>query len=115
MICIFTYASEKLCLGVVTPANQVHLEINFDEQKHEPITFLSTGPKDASENWKAFENEAFVMFKTFGKLDSFFWGRQDLSAFKNHRKLLFFFAPLVLELFLGLHIVSEFLQHAVHL
>ena len=115
VICVFTDASEKFWSGVVTQTKSDQLELPPGEQQHEPIAFLCSAFKDASENWTTFEKEAFAIFQTFAKLDYLFLVRQDVRVFTDHRNLLFVFAPLALEPSLGRHIISKVQRWALYM
>lgn len=54
-ICLFTYPSETHWASVLTQVSKSETHLNFDEQNHEPLYFLSGTFTGASRNWSIVE------------------------------------------------------------
>ena len=97
VICVFTDASEKFWSAVVTQRKNNRLDLTPGQLQHEPIAFLCSAFKEASENCTKFEKESFSIFQTIAKLDYLFLSRRDVRVFTDYRNRLFIFGTLAVE------------------
>ena len=113
--CVYTDASETHWAAVVTQCDQGELQKPVEEQRYEPLAFLSSSFKDSELHWSTFEKEGFAIYQTFQKLDYLLLGQKSAHLYTDHRNLLFVFNPLGMEPAIGRHIVNKVQRWALYL
>jgi RNase H-like domain found in reverse transcriptase len=73
---VFTDASETNWSSITTQVLAEDDCFPLQEQRHEPLAFLSGEFKDAIFNWSTAEKEAFPTVQTFERLDYVLTGKQ---------------------------------------
>jgi hypothetical protein len=70
-VCVFTDASQDHRGVVITQVRPGVLSKPREEQKHEPLAFVSGSFKGASSRWPIVEKEAFVIVETCKRMEYF--------------------------------------------
>ena len=114
-LCVFTDASNLHWSGIVTQVDPDQLSLPLEDQRHEPLAFLSSAFTKCQRNWTTFEKEGYAIFQTFSKVDYLFLNGQETHVFTDHRNLMFVYAPTALEPALGRHVVCKVQRWALYL
>ena len=68
-ICLFTDASDWYWSSVLTQIPPVDIDEPFEEQHHEPLSFLSGSFKGSQTRWSTAEKEAYAIVESVTRLD----------------------------------------------
>jgi RNase H-like domain found in reverse transcriptase len=87
---VFTDAYETHWLSITTQMPAEDDCFLLQEQRHEPLAFLSGEFKDASFNWSTAEKKAVPIVQTFERLDYVLTGKTT-ELHTDHRNLIYIF------------------------
>lgn len=93
LLCLFTDASDKSWSGMLTQIPKCDLDLEFSEQKHEPLSFLSGHFKGSSSRWFTAEKEAFAIVESVTRLDYILLRPDGFFMFTDHKNLIYLFNP----------------------
>jgi RNase H-like domain found in reverse transcriptase/Reverse transcriptase (RNA-dependent DNA polymerase)/Integrase zinc binding domain/Integrase core domain/Aspartyl protease len=108
---VFTDASETHWSSITTQVLKEDDSLPLQEQRHEPLAFLSGEYKDASFNWSTAEKEAFPIVQTFERLDYILAGKMT-ELHTDHRNLIYIFDPLGSNPSVSRHVASKLMRWA---
>ena len=91
-IVLCTDASETHWSGVLTQVPKMERKLPVEEQKHEPLGFVSGSFKNASFSWATVEKEAFAVLESFIRFEHLIGGR-EISLYTDHANLVYIFDP----------------------
>lgn len=91
VLCLYTDASDTAWGAVLTQLPPDDLPLAVDEQRHEPLAFLSGDFKGAASRWSTVEKEAFAIVHAAQKLDYLLQNPQGFRIFTDHANLAFIF------------------------
>lgn len=100
--------------GVVIQCVESVLSLEMEEQKHEPLKFVSGAFNGAQLNWGTFEKEGYAIFQVFWKLDYLFLC-DYVHVFKDHRNFLFVYFTAAINPQIGQHVVSKVQKWGLYL
>ncbi|KAH9150968.1 hypothetical protein AeRB84_006310 [Aphanomyces euteiches] len=96
IICLFTDASVSHWGAACTQIPKGDLELPLEEQRHEPLAFLSGSFTGSSCRWPTIEKEAFAVVEACKRLEYLLLREEDFRSFTDHRNLIYIFNPLAL-------------------
>lgn len=114
-LCVHSDASDAYWAAAVTQCDAKELLKPINEQRHEPLAFLSGQFSGAQEHWSTYEKEAFAVVQTFRRLNYLLGCSDHVTIFTDHRNLLFTFHPTAVEPSLGRHKVLKVIRWALYL
>eukprot|EP00172_Hildenbrandia_rubra_P001953 Plantae.Rhodophyta-Hildenbrandia_rubra.ctg25859.p2 GENE.Plantae.Rhodophyta-Hildenbrandia_rubra.ctg25859~~Plantae.Rhodophyta-Hildenbrandia_rubra.ctg25859.p2 ORF type:complete len:246 (-),score=17.20 Plantae.Rhodophyta-Hildenbrandia_rubra.ctg25859:694-1431(-) len=91
-LCLFADASDRHWSGVLTQMSKGDLGEPFEEQHHDPLSFLSGSFKGSPSRWSTVEKEAFAIVASVNRLDCMLLRPQGFHLFTDHRNLVFIFS-----------------------
>jgi RNase H-like domain found in reverse transcriptase/Integrase zinc binding domain/Chromo (CHRromatin Organisation MOdifier) domain len=91
--CLFTDASETNWGAILTQVPPSDLDLPFEEQRHEPLAFLSGSFKKAASRWSVLEKEAFALIESVLRLDYLLVRPNGFMLFTDARNLTFMYDP----------------------
>ena len=87
-LCLWTDASDEYFSVVITQCKPEELAKPYEEQKHEPLYFLSGKFKDAQENWHISSKECWPILWALKRFDWLFHGHpKEFRVFCDHQNL----------------------------
>ncbi len=92
-VCLFTDASDQFWGAVATQVPPDDLNLPLDEQRHEPLAFLSGTFSGASARWPIVEKEAFAIVESCKRLDYLLVRPNGFRLFTDQRNLVYIFNP----------------------
>ena len=92
-LCLFTDASDKHWSGVLTQIPENEKDQPFEEQHHEPLSFLSGTFKNNQLNWSTVDKEAYAIVESVTRLDYMLLQEKGFSLFTDHKNLTYIFDP----------------------
>lgn len=66
-------------------------------------------------NWTTYEKEGLAIVKVFEKMDYQLWGPSPVRIYRDHRNLLFVFAPLALRPDAPRYVLAKVYRCAIHM
>jgi hypothetical protein len=106
---VFTDASETHWSSITTQVPAEDDSLSLQEQRHEPLAFLSGEFKDASFNWSTAEKEAFPIVQTFERMDYVLAGKTT-ELHTDHRNLIYIFDPHGSNPSVSRHVASKLMR-----
>ena len=94
VLCLFTDASDLHWSGVLTQIPRSDLDEPFDQQHHEPLSFLAGSFKGSRSRWSTAEKEAFAVVESAIRLDYILLRPEGFFLFTDHRNLTYIFNPI---------------------
>ncbi|KAH9110401.1 hypothetical protein AeMF1_014779, partial [Aphanomyces euteiches] len=92
-VCVFTDASDKFWGAVATQIPSEDLSLPLEDQRHEPLAFLSGTFTGASQRWPIVEKEAYAVVESCKRLDYLVVRPGGFRLFTDHRNLVYMFNP----------------------
>ena len=92
-ICVYTDASNDFWGAVATQIPKDDVGKPADEQRHEPLAFLSGTFKGASSRWPIVEKEAYAVVETCRRLEYLLLRPEGFRLFTDHRNLVYILHP----------------------
>ncbi len=114
-LCVFTDTSDLHWSGIVTQVDPDQLSLPLEEQRHEPLIFLSSAFNKIQRNWTTFAKGGYAIFQTFSKVDYLFLNGQKTQVFADHGNFMFVYALTALEPALRRHFVCKVRRWALYL
>jgi len=93
LVCVFTDASDLFWGAVATQVQPGDLNLPFDEQRHQPLAFISGSFTGASLRWPIVEKEAYAVVESCKRLDYLVVRPGGFRLFTDHRNLVYIFNP----------------------
>jgi hypothetical protein len=93
VVCVFTDASDLFWGAVATQVPPTDLDLPLEEQRHEPLAFLSGSFSNASLRWPIVEKEAYAVVEACKRLDYLVVRPGGFRLFTDHRNLVYIFNP----------------------
>lgn len=93
-LCVYTDACDLVWSGIVTQVPPSDISKTHDDQRHQPLAFLSgrfTGPQLG---WSTLEKEAFAIMATVDRMHWVLATPDGFDLFTDHHNLIFLFDPL---------------------
>ena len=98
IMCAFTDASDIGWGAIVTQCDEGELVKDVEEQKHEPLAFVSGTWDKVSMKYSTCDQEAVAIFYTFQRLHQFILDSSKLiRVFTDHRNLQYIFGDAILR------------------
>lgn len=91
-ICLFTDASESHWAAIFTQVPQSDKRKSLNDQKHEPLAFLSGAFTGSCAQWSVPEKEGFAVVEAMTKMDFLTYGR-EVTIFTDHANLVYIYDP----------------------
>lgn len=107
ILCLFTDASDTHWSGVLTQIPACDQDEPFQEQHHEPLSFLSGSFKGSRARWSTPEKEAFAIVESVSRLDYILLRPEGFQLFTDHKNLIYIFNPTSVNGNLQKHIVNK--------
>jgi hypothetical protein len=92
-VCLYTDASQEFWSAIATQVPPGDLDLPLDEQRHEPLAFLSGSFTGAMRRWPIIEKEAYAIIAACDRLDWLLQRADGFSLFTDHHNLLYVFNP----------------------
>ncbi|KAF0704619.1 hypothetical protein AaE_014847, partial [Aphanomyces astaci] len=92
-VCVFTDASDLFWGAVATQVPPADLDLPLDDQRHQPLAFISGSFSGASARWPIVEKEAYGVVESCKRLDYLVVRRGGYRLFTDHRNLVYIFNP----------------------
>jgi transposase InsO family protein len=92
-VCLYTDASQEFWSASATQVPPGDLDLPSDEQRHEPLAFLSGSFTGAMRRWPIIEKEAYAIIAACDRLDWLLQRADGFSLFTDHHNLLYVFNP----------------------
>ncbi|KAF0699577.1 Aste57867_9865 [Aphanomyces stellatus] len=92
-VCVFTDASDKFWGAVATQVPPSDLDKPLEEQRHEPLAFISGTFAGASVRRPIVEKEAYAVVEACKRLDYLIVRPGGFRLFTDHRNLVYMFNP----------------------
>ena len=105
-LCLFTDASNTHCSAVPTEYRSLKLE----NQRHEPLCFLSGVFSGSSGNWSVPEKEGYAIVEAICRLDFLVLGR-EVTIFTDHANLVYLYDPYGHNSVIARHTASKLMRH----
>jgi hypothetical protein len=102
-LCLFTDASDTHWASVLTQVPLEDMASSVDQQRHEPLAFMSGVFSGPSSRWSTIEKEGFAIVESLQKLEYLCAIDEGVSIFTDHRNLLFIFNPRGIDPSMGAH------------
>jgi RNase H-like domain found in reverse transcriptase/Reverse transcriptase (RNA-dependent DNA polymerase)/Integrase zinc binding domain/Chromo (CHRromatin Organisation MOdifier) domain len=115
MLCVFTDASDEFHAGMLTQIDKAQLDLEFDQQQHQPLAFCSGKFTGAQLRWTTPEKEGYAVVHTVTTLDYLLLSQELFSIFTDHRNLKFIYNPLSVDATLARHVVHKLQRWALKL
>jgi hypothetical protein len=93
VVCVYTDASADFWGAIVTQTDDEELAKPIEDQKHQPLAFLSGSFVGAAQRWPIVEKEAFAIVETCKRLDYLLLRPSGFRLFTDHRNLVYIFHP----------------------
>ncbi|KAF0731194.1 hypothetical protein Ae201684_011457 [Aphanomyces euteiches] len=93
MVCLYTDASEGFWGAIATQVPYDDLSLPLEDQRHQPLAFLSGAFTGASERWPIVEKEAFAVVESCKRLDYILIRPAGFRLFTDHKNLQYIFNP----------------------
>lgn len=106
-LCLFTDASDTHWGGVLTQVPHPDLDIRFENQRHEPLSFISGSFKGSSSRWSTAEKEAFAIVECISRLDYIVLRPEGFFLFTDHKNLVFIFDPVSVNARIQKHVANK--------
>ena len=90
-MCLFTDASEDHWGAILTQVPKEDLDKDFEEQRHEPLAFLSGSFRSAQHRWAIVDKEAFAIKISMEKLEYMLRIGKPFHIYTDHRNLKYIF------------------------
>ena len=91
--CLYTDASISHWGGVLTQIPAEDLPLPREEQRHEPLAFLSGSFKGASYNWNIVEKEGYAVIAATDKLAYLLHRQRGFHLYVDHKNILYIMNP----------------------
>jgi RNase H-like domain found in reverse transcriptase/Integrase zinc binding domain len=93
-VCVYTRdASHDFWSAIVTQVSPGDLDLPHEEQRHEPLAFLSGAFTGAMKRWAIIEKEAYAIVAGCGRLDWLLQRPDGFALFTDHNDLIYVFNP----------------------
>ena len=113
-LCLFTDASDTHWASVLTQVPEEDLFKALDEQRHEPLCFLSGAFSGSSANWSVAEKEGYAIVESICRLDFSVFGR-EVTIFTDHANLVYLYDPYGNNTGMAKHTASKLMRWAIKL
>jgi RNase H-like domain found in reverse transcriptase len=113
-ICLCTDASETHGSGVLTQVRKTDRHLPIEEQRHEPLAFLSGSFKGPLVSWAIVEKEAYSIVESMIRFEHIVGGRH-VSLDTDHSNLVYIFDPYCQNPGIARHTASKLMRWAVKL
>jgi RNase H-like domain found in reverse transcriptase len=113
-ICLCTDASETHWSGVLTQVRKTDRHLPIEEQRHEPLGFLSGPFKDPLASWATVEKEAYSIVESMIRFEHIVGGHH-VSLYTDHSHLVYIFDPYGQNPGIARHTASKLMRWAVKL
>lgn len=113
-IVLCTDASETHWSGVLTQVKKEERQLPLEDQRHEPLGFVSGSFKKASFSWATVEKEAFAVLESLIRFEHLVGGR-EVSIYTDHTNLVYIFDPYGQNPGIARHTASKLTRWAVKL
>lgn len=107
LLCLFTDASDTHWGAVLTQIPPKDIDLPFEDQRHEPLSFLSGSFKGSSSRWSTPEKEAFSIVESVSRLDYLVQRPEGFLLFTDHKNLTFIFNPVSLKTPIPKHVANK--------
>ena len=112
--CLFTDASDTHWAAILTQFPSSERRQPIEDQKHEPLCFLSGAFKGSSANWSVPEKEGFAIVEAMCRLDYLITGL-TVSIFTDHANLVYLYDPYGRNPGIARHTASKLMRWAIKL
>ncbi|ETV71271.1 hypothetical protein H257_13409 [Aphanomyces astaci] len=92
-VCVFTDASDLFWGAVATEVPPANLDLPLEDQRHQPLAFISGSFSGASARWPIVEKEAYAVVESCKRLDYLVVRPGGFRLFTDHRNLVYIFNP----------------------
>jgi hypothetical protein len=92
-MCLYTDASDECWGAILTQVRTEDLERDVEEQRHEPLGFLSGEFKGSQLNWSVCDKEAFPIYNVTRKWEHLLFREKGFRIFTDHKNLKYIFDP----------------------
>jgi hypothetical protein len=92
-LCLFTDASQYYWGIVLSQIPEEDIQEKFEDQKHEPLCFLSGKFTSSQLNWSTIEKECYPIIVALNRLKHFLLNPNGFRLFTDHKNLVFIFNP----------------------
>ena len=92
-ICLYTDASQDFWSSIATQVLPEDLDLPPEQQRHEPLAFLSGSFTGSMRRWPIIEKEAYAIIASCDRLDWLLQRTDGFSLFTDHHNLLYVFNP----------------------
>jgi len=115
VLCLFTDASDTHWSGVLTQIPQSDVDLPFEEQRHDPLSFLSGSFKGSRCRWSTPEKEAFAIVESVTRLDYLVLRPGGFLMFTDHKNLTFLYNPVTVQPQMPRHVLTKVQRWAMRL
>jgi hypothetical protein len=112
-ICVLTDASDRFYSGLVTQIDEEQLDLQMEEQDHQPLAFLSGEFKGAQLRWTVPEKKGFAIVDTVTKVDYLLLSHDEFSILSDHLNLTYICDPLSADPTQASHVVHKLQRWAL--
>jgi RNase H-like domain found in reverse transcriptase len=92
-ICVLTDTSDAFYSGMITQVPEHHLDLTVQDQKHQPLVFISGRFRGSQERWAIPEKEAFAVIETVTKHSYLLLASDQFSILSDHFNLKYMYDP----------------------
>ena len=114
IMCLFTDASDTHWAAILTQFPSTERRQPIEDQKHEPLCFLSGAFKGSSANWSVPEKEGFAIVESMCRLDYLVVGH-TVSIYTDHANLVYMYDPYGRNPGISRHTASKLMRWAIKL
>jgi RNase H-like domain found in reverse transcriptase/Reverse transcriptase (RNA-dependent DNA polymerase)/Integrase core domain/Integrase zinc binding domain len=114
-LCLYTDASQDFWSAIATQVPPSDLDLPLDQQRHEPLAFLSGGFNGAMSRWPIIEKEAYAIIASCTRLDWLLQCADGFSLFTDHHNLLYIFNPAGTHGVTSAHSAAKLIRWALRL
>lgn len=114
-VCLFADASQTHFGSVVTQIPPEDVGLPLDQQRHQPLAFMSGSFTGAMARWSTIDKEAFAIVASCKRFLYLLLRPRGFRIFTDHRNLQYIFDPLAVNSALGRHQVDRLQRWAMTL
>lgn len=114
-LCVYTDACDTVWSGVITQVPYEDLTNRHDDQRHEPLAFLSGHFSGSQLRWSIIEKEAYAVMATSDRMHWLLATPDGFDLYTDHHNLIFLFDPLAVVPDLSISSLRKVLRWAVRL
>jgi hypothetical protein len=92
-LCLFTDASQYYWGVILSQISDDDVHKKFEDQKHEPLCFLSGKFSSSQLHWSTIEKECYPIIIALNRLKHFLMNLNGFRLFTDHKNLVYLFNP----------------------